>query len=285
MAYEQMSEALSWFESVGVNLWNFCVLERGMVGHERARDAAEVRKSCGWAWVKNREGRDVYIRPARGLVDWPIVFLDDLPPKKALAISQKYTSMVIETSRANCQVWIATTEPLDESQRGQVQGRLLRLVGADPGSVSGEHFGRAPGYKNRKPGRGGWLVRVLAATSGARLDASPHLMTPTPTARPMAGPSLPQGGAGVFMGYGANAGSDGAGESEREYRYALARFGWAIRTGRDPSGEVLYLVANVADRAAARGKSGHGTRERYVQYAEMTVHKALQQILQQQQSA
>lgn len=286
MAYEQIERGIAWFEAAEIYLWNFVVLDHGMVGHDRQRDAGEIRRSCGWAWGKNREGRDVYMRPARGL-DWPVVFLDDLPPAKALAISRKYAAMVVETSQQNCQVWIATTEPLDESQRGQVQGRLLRLVGADPGSVSGEHFGRAPGYKNRKPGRGGWLVRVLAATSGARLHASPHLMTPTPTARPMAGPSLPQGGAGAFMGYGANgaAGSDAAGESEREYRYALARFGWALRTGRDPIGEVPYLISNIADRAAARGKGGHGTRDRCAQYAEMTVQKALRQILQQQQQS
>ena len=282
MAYEQMSQAIEWFESVDIGLWNFVVLDRGMVGHDRQRDASEIRRSCGWAWVKNREGRDVYIRPARGL-DWPIVFLDDLPPKKALAISQKYAAMVVETSRQNCQVWIATTEPLDETARARVQGRLLTLVGADPGSKSGEHFGRAPGFKNHKPGRAGWVVRVIAASVGARLDASPYL---TP-ARLTAGPSLPQGGAGGFTGYGVSRASESAaaGESEREYRYCLSRFGWALRTGRDPSGEVPYLVANLSDRAAMRGKAGRGTRERCVQYAEITVAKALRQILQQEQSA
>ena len=282
MAYEQVDQALAWFESAEVCLWNFVVLDHGMVGHDRQRDASEIRRSCGWAWVKNREGRDVYMRPARGL-DWPVVFLDDLPPQKALAISQKYAAMVVETSRQNCQVWIATTELLDEAARARVQGRLLALVGADPGSVSGEHFGRAPGYKNRKPGRGGWLVRVIASTSGARrLDARPYLMTPD--GRPF--PSPPRG-AGAFTGCGASRASESAaaGESEREYRYALSRFGWALRTGRDPASEVPYLVANIADRAAARGKAGHGTRDRCVRYAEATVEKALRQILQQQLSA
>ncbi len=284
MAYEQMERCIEWFEAAEIYLWNFAVLDSGMVGHDRQRDACEIRRSCGWAWVKNREGHDVYMRPARGDA-WPVVFLDDLPPAKALAISQKYAALVVETSQQNCQIWIATATPLDELQRGQAQGRLLTLVGADPGSKSGDHFGRAPGYKNRKPGRGGWLVRVIAATSGTRLDASPYLMTPA--TRPMAGPSLPQGGAGAFTGYSASRASKSApaGESEREYRYCLSRFGWALRTGRDPSGEVPYLVANLSDRAAMRGKAGHGTRERCVQYAETTVAKALRQILQQQQSA
>ena len=279
MAYKLMNQALEWFEAVGVTRWNFAVLDRGMVGHERARDGAEVRKSCGWAWVKNSAGHDIYMRPARGDA-WPVVFLDDLPPKKALAISQKYSALVVETSEANCQVWIATSNDLDELQRGQAQGRLLTLVGADPGSKSGEHFGRAPGFKNHKPGRNKWIVRVIAASAGARLDASPHL-TPTPAVRPPAGPSLPHGGAGGFT---VHSESSAAGESEKEFRYCLARFGWALRKGRDPSGEVPYLVANLSDRAAMRGKAGHGTRERCVQYAEVTVQTALRYILQQQQS-
>ena len=284
MAYEQMERGIAWFEAAEIYLWNFVVLDHGMVGHDRQRDASEIRRSCGWAWVKNCEGRDVYIRPARGL-DWPIVFLDDLPPKKALSISQKYASMVVETSRQNCQVWIATTEPLDETARARVQGRLLTLVGADPGSKSGDNFGRAPGFKNHKPGRNKWIVRVIAASAGARLDASPYL-TPAPAARSPAGPSSPQRGAGAFTGYSASRASESAaaGESEREYRYCLSRFGWALRTGRDPSGEVPYLVANLSDRAAMRGKAGHGTRDRCVQYAEITVQKALRYILQQQQS-
>ena len=286
MAYEPMHQALAWFESMGVSLWNFCVLDRGMVGHERARDTAEVKKSCGWGWVKNRDGHDIYMRPARGR-DWPVIFLDDLPPEKARAISKKYAALAVETSERNCQVWVATETPLGEVQRTLVQGRLLTLVGADPGSKSGDHFGRAPGFKNHKPGRNKWIVQVIAASAGARLDASPYLTTPSPAARPMAGPSLPQGGAGAFTGCGASRASESAaaGESEREYRYVLSRFGWALRTGRDPVGEVPYLVANLADRAAARGKGGHGTRDRCIQYAEMTVQKALHQILQQQQSA
>ena len=282
MAYVQMDQAITWFEAAGVDRWNFCVLDRGMVGHDRARDAAEVRKSCRWAWVKNRDGHDIYMRPARGQASWPVVFLDDLPPMKALGISQKYAAMVMETSERNCQVWVATEMPLGEAQRAQAQGRLLALVGADPGSVSGDHFGRAPGFKNHKQGRNKWIVRVIAASSGARLDASPYLTTP---ARSPAGPSSPQRGAGVFTGCGAAScapESVVAGESESEYRYCLARFGWALRTGRDPAGEVPYLVANIADRAAGRGKAGHGTRERCVRYAEMTVEKALRQTLQQQ---
>ena len=65
-------------------------------------------------------------------------------------------------------------------------------------------------------------------------------------------------------------------ESEREFRYALARLSWAARTGRDVAGEVPFLVANIADRAAEREKRGHGTRAACVQYAEATVRRALE---------
>ena len=258
---EAMGQMLDWFEDAGVNSWNFSVLDKGMLGHERPRAHGEVERSMGWAWVKNRSGHEVYIRPARGH-DWPIVFLDDLPPEKALNISKKYAAMVVETSRDNCQIWIRTNQSLSEVERTAVQRSLVALAGADPGSISGDHFGRAAGFCNRKQGRDDFPVRVLAATNGPALDPGRHLIKASNTSGP-APRACANGGAGIS-------------ESEKEFRYALARLGWARSRGRDPVGEFQFLVGNIADRAVARGK--RKTRAAAVEYAELTVRRALQAL-------
>lgn len=258
---QAMAVMLDWFQNGDIDLWNFCVLERGMLGHERPRDRGEVERSLGWAWVKNNAGRDVYIRPARG-ASWPIVFLDDLPPRKARGIAAKYAALVIETSANNCQVWICVGRPLSESERSIVQRSLVARVGADPASVSGDHFGRAVGYRNRKSGRNDFTVRVLAATDGAALDPSLHLIQAPAAPPPGVGPC-------VFTPYA----SESESESEKEFRYCLARLGWARSRGRDPSGEVDFLIANLADRAIERGKRKR--RADAVEYAKKTVQRAM----------
>lgn len=265
MSYrDEMNQMLVWFQASGVDAWNFSVLDKGMLGHERSRDRSEVERSLGWGWVKNNAGHDVYIRPARG-VSHPIVFLDDLPPRKAKGIAHKYGALVVETSAGNCQVWVRTIRPLSESERATVQRALAALIGADPMSVSGDHFGRAAGYRNRKVGRNDFLVRVLEASDGALLDPSPHLIE---------SPALPAPGGwrAVFTSF-AGAGGGAKSESEREFRYCLARLGWARSRGRDLSGEIDFLVANLADRAIERGKRKR--RADAVEYAKKTVERAM----------
>lgn len=257
---------LNWFESAGVAAWNFAVLtDRAMLGHERPRDRCEVMKSSGWAWVKNREeGCNIYMRPSRG-PSWPVILLDDLSSRKAIGIARKYSCLAIETSRDNCQCWIKCNRAMNESERASVQGRLAKLVGADPGSVSGEHFGRAAGFRNRKDGRGDFLVRVLVATSGVSLDVSPYIASE---------PSMPcpSPGGRVRSGPFVSSGSDPS-DSAAEFRFCRARFMWVIENGRDPYGEVGFLIQNLLERAVARGKRSPDS------YAELTVQKALASVL------
>lgn len=268
---DDLERSLDWFQSAGVNVWNFCVLtNRGMLGHERARDRSEVLRSSGWAWVKNQSGCNIYMRPARSPDPIPAVFLDDLPPDKARGIAHKYRSLVLETSRDNCQVWISTSRALTESERLTVQRALCLLIGGDYRSISGEHFGRAPGFINQKPGRNGWKVRVLTASSAALFDPTSYLSEPRVESRPPAG-----GGGSAFTSVGGSVGGDTS-ESAREFGYCLSRLAWAARTGRDPQGEFSYLVANLADRARSRGK--RKTRDDALQYAELTVTRAARRL-------
>ncbi len=265
-----ISSALDWFESVGVDRWNFCVLTaRGMLGQDRGRDLDEVMKSTGWGWVKNNEGCNIYMRPARG-GGWPIIFLDDLPSRKTLGISHKYSALVVETSRDNCQVWIKCNLVMNEDERSSVQVSLSKMIGSDPGSTSGEHFGRAPGFRNRKAGRDNFMVRVLAATSCGDLDVTPYVAS-----EPVAPCPSPAGGrvrsVPHFVSSGTSSGDSS--ESAAEYRFCLARFRWSLEKGRDPTGEVAFLTQNLLERAIARGKRSPDA------YASTTVSKALASVL------
>lgn len=251
--WTDLKKQLDWFEKIGVEKFNLAVLKKGMVGHNLPRRAGEVVGVAGWAWAQNLEGLNVYFRPSSQA--WPFIFLDDLDKKTATAIEKKYTSLVLETSQDNHQAWVQTSQILAVSQRAMVQKLVAAKVGADPGSTSGDHFGRATGFLNRKPGRGDWPVRVVAATHHHPLDTQ-VLLKQTPP--------LPAGRGECASGV-AQAGAD---ESRDESR---KEFGWAcgwLRAGCDMEDGVRRLTA----RAIERGKRADAGAARA--YAEKTFEKA-----------
>lgn len=132
-------------------------------------DLAAYDLPLAWARAQNVRHADVYARPARGRA-WPLVFLDDVAVPRAQAIARKYEALVVETSHAGgCHVWLACSGSLTEAQRLQAQRWLAQKLGADLGSVSGEHLGRLAGFKNWK--RNGVWVNVLEASRhGQRWD-------------------------------------------------------------------------------------------------------------------
>lgn len=265
---EQAAQALDFFTGNGVELFNFSVLEAkegggaAMLGDKYPRDRAGVEKSLAWGTARNIRGANVYFRPARlngegAPLSHSIVFLDDLAPATAFGIAKKYRSIAIETSADNFQVWIITNQPLAEAERYRVQQSLVRLVSADPGCASGEHFGRFPGYANNKPGRNGFRVAVRHCNAiGPALDVAPYLAEVPPATQT---PTLPPKGGRVSS-------SDGGDESAKEFRFAVAR----IRAG-DGAGDV---VQKIAVRAQTRGKY-HGNAGRCEAYAKRTVRIAV----------
>ena len=239
------------------------VMERG----KRARDRAEIERLLSWATVRNREGENIYTRPAQFMPDgslagWPIIFLDDLSPTTAAGIARKYRSIVVETSADNCQVWIALCRPCSEHERRLVQSALAPLVGADPGSVSGEHFGRMPGYCNRKSGRNNHRIVIWGTNGdGPALDPAPCLIG-APGA--VSTPFLPSSGA-VCHRFTPAATQDPADDSALDFRYALVR----LHADR-PAEEIVEAVFR---HAMNRGKHA-GSEPCVRQYAEATVRKA-----------
>lgn len=271
MSYKQQNQFLDFFALHGVTHTNFAVLssDKKMKGDARERGRAESEKSMGWAWHENARGGDVYIRPARTINDepqaWRMVFLDDLGADAAAAVSARCGALIVCTSPGLHHAWIPTSRPLDERERAAVQRQLAGEFGGDPASISGEHFGRMPGYKNQK--RGGCWVNIISESSLPPLIVGD---VPLPddetgggsqtTARAARAASQVTGGGGVDDS-----------ESGREFGWALGRMAWALRAGCFDD-EMPKIRQKLAEQAAARGKKNPA------QYAEITARNAAQQI-------
>lgn len=273
---DQMSAALDWFEAAGVNLFNFSVLAEGaMLGQARARARAEVMLSLPWAAAKNAQGCGVYMRPARFCLDgqtasWPIVFFDDVGAVTASKIQTKYSTMTIQTSPNRCHVWIACKVPLSEAQRAAAQVVLAPKIGADKGSTSGEHFGRAPGFKNQK--RGGAWVSIIKKTGGRKLNALTIIPEESEAVAAVVKEkrfsSSPKGGRVVQVA--------GGSESESDFGFAAGRLEWAFAAGRDISNEKKFIAEQIEARAMARGKRRNDEAARL--YALRTVNAASRRV-------
>jgi hypothetical protein len=249
---------LGWWRDIGIDRVDLAVKRwcaGGMIWHH---DLAPGSLPLRWARAQNVQQAEVYIRPARGY-DWPLVFLDDVARPLAGRVAQKYEAMVVETSPAGgCHIWLACDRRLGEEARGEAQRWLARCVGADPGSVSGEHLGRLAGLKNWK--RGGTWVNVLdASRHGRRWDPTAALPLSrsekmrSPTSRPDA-----QRPAGRRLG------EPDTSPSGREW-------GWVctlLEDGIDP--DVVY--ARLVKRARSRrGRDAD-------RYARRTVQRALERV-------
>jgi hypothetical protein len=203
-----------------------------MLNDKLARSRSDVLSAASWGWAHNREGQNIHMRPATGPA-WPVVILDDVPLPKAKKIARKYATLVIETSADNCQVWIATTTFLYVEERASVQRAIALRINADPCSVSGDHFGRAAGFRNRKLNRKNFLVDVIEETRIEKLDANPYI-------RPLSNPVV--NGQQVLSAV-----------NESEIDASRDEFGWALGWLR--SGHATDLgIRRLAEKALRRGK-------------------------------
>lgn len=195
-----------------------------------------------WCRFKNHKGSDVFIRPHR-YDKQPIIFLDDLTLEKAMLVSRKYRSLLIETSPNNTQVWVSLEKSLSEGQRKALQAHISTLGFTDRGSVSGEHLGRLCGFKSQK--RTYW-VKHLSESTSKRYDP------PNLRASP-----FPHGGAC------ANSRQEGRSSlSETDFSWVLSE----IRKGVRPD----ELIRSLATSAEARGKPAP------MKYATRTVRRAIE---------
>lgn len=180
-ASDQTSAMLRWWERAGIERADLAIRRaNGTMAWHHHQYLHTLPLS--WARAENVRRADVYIRPARGTA-WPLVFLDDVAAVSAIAIARKYAALVIRTSPAGgCHVWLRCTTPLVEDARCRAQRWLASRIGADKGSISGEHLGRLAGFRNWKR-TGVWVNVVLASEqlpqwdSGAALGDDPQEIT------------------------------------------------------------------------------------------------------------
>lgn len=208
-----------------------------------------------WLAAENVRRSDVYVRPARGHT-WPVVFLDDVAVRLALAITHHYSTLVVRTSVAGgCHVWLASRHRLDERARRSAQSWLAARVLADPASISGEHLGRLAGFKNWK--RGGEWVNVLAS-----VVSKPPWSPPTAIlerASRTTGAKSPR----VSDRARPHTARD-ASESGREWGWVCG----AIEAGHDPESIYERLVSRARPRRGADAE----------RYARRTIEEALRRL-------
>lgn len=180
-AQEHIRAMLQWWRRAGIGRCDLAVrrADGAMLWHlDQLIDELPV----AWARAENVRRADIYIRPARGY-SWPLVFLDDVPVELARSVAGKYSAVVVETSPAGgCHLWLLCQRALPEADRKLAQRWIAPRLGADPGSVSGEHLGRLAGFKNWK--RGG--VWVNLAAQRWRLPWNPSVALITQPALPLA---------------------------------------------------------------------------------------------------
>jgi hypothetical protein len=118
--------------------------ERGMSLNAIARVISKLRH-------RNVNGSGVFIRPCQ-----PFALADDVSAGTLdrMLDDNLHIAAVTETSPGSFQVWVPLAGPLqtiDEVVCAAACERLEELYGTDPGVAHRDSFGRAPGFRNRKP--------------------------------------------------------------------------------------------------------------------------------------
>ncbi len=246
-AKQHTRKMLLWLRAVGIQRLDLALRQSdaAMIWH-RSKSFGQLPLS--WARALNVRQAEVYVRPARS-ESWPVVFLDDVEPSLAVAITRKYAALAVATSpRGGCHLWLACRQSLSESQRAQVQRWLAPRAGADRASTSGEHLGRLAGFRNWK--RSGVWVNTAASSVTRPWDPTPALRE-LPVARRRS-VSTPQHG-----------GTDTS-PSGQDWAWACCR----LESGDDPDSIYHRLVARALPR---RGSDAE-------RYARRTVDQAVSHI-------
>lgn len=222
----------------GIDRFDLGVMRSGGLFRQRGiqgLDLGGVLRRLVWLRSENRQGADIYFRPAKDQA-WPMVFLDDLTSSQAETLSKKYRCWIVQTSLDRHHAWILTDErtPLTCSQRYGVQKMIISKGWGDPGSVSGDHYGRIPGFKNWK--RGGTWVNL-------KYEPNPILASVPLGGSVLNTESVPMESKLIEENRGNGTGVDQS-ESGREFGWVC---GW-LRQGQDPEEAIRRLIVRAKDR-------------------------------------
>lgn len=225
--------------------------------------SANFDKTIKYLRYQNTRGWDVYARPARGYC-WGYAFIDDLALESAMEIVEGTGAahILVETSPGLHHLWLRS-EKIDEAERKKIQSAFIQRGLGDPGSASGEHFGRLPGFKSWK--RGCWVNLKSARLNGAALSPSP---LPAFDFSPPLGARVCSGGSGSqpvnFPAARRQVVNSESAESHREFSFACESIKAGVRREK--------VIENISLRALARGK--RTTLDACMIYASRTVAAA-----------
>jgi hypothetical protein len=233
-------------------------VDRVREGKRKIASPADYDRLRAWLRHANAAGCNIWIRPSAA--EHAIVMLDDLPTATAAAVARKYRALAVETSPGNAQAWIVCSRALTREQRQDVARSLCHLIGSDPGAISEPRWGRLAGFRQRKPGKVGFLTRVIAASRNSPpLNPTPHLVGASSPPAARAGH-----GGGVVAYHSSSNTPAGGDESRREFAFACH----ALKRGMTPAEVEAAIAAHVA--ATGRRKSAG--------YAARTVAAALSRL-------
>jgi len=250
-------QQIEYFKQIDIESFDLAARGSGKMILRENVQAGDIDRYLKWLGAENAKGSEVQIRPHRYNSN-AVIFLDDVERKQAIAISNKYSACVIETSvEGGCHIWLQTNHKLNERERYLTQRYLQPLINSDRGSISGEHFGRLAGFKNHKRG-GQWVNVIEVSNAGVWCVPSEVLIDDEAI---ISRPSLSPKGGGVVH----NSGDNGGSESENEWGYVCGR----LEHGADP----VLLERELVERARGRGKRNARA------YAHRTVQKALSRIV------
>lgn len=287
----QFAAQLAWFTDIGVTRFDLAVRRHSGTWVHLHQDLSLERLQglLGWCRHENAQGSDIYLRAHRRRA-WPVVFLDDVPLDVADSLVDAHPALAIETSPGSCHVWLRTNQALSESGRRDAQRAFIAhhnmgLLAADPRSTSGEHYGRAAGFRNRKPGRDCWVNLRRSSAHGVPLDVRPK-EGPAPMAKAAADPGRTQ-----VLFFAPNLISHSHGTDEGASPLSLAQSDSASRReqpdrDRSPSGREWGLVVRALEggkdpekvRSALAKIARHRRGRDAERYAELTVRNALRHL-------
>lgn len=158
---------------------------------ELALGVAELDRRIGYLRHENAHGADIFIRPHEST---GVVLMDDVSRAKLRDLKRDgvQPAAVVESSPGNFQAWVRVArQSVDLAVASAVARDLAETHGTDKRGVAWNHYGRCPGFTNRKPTRAterGAPFAKLHEASDRVADRGPELVrqaelqlsTPTP---------------------------------------------------------------------------------------------------------
>ena len=134
----------------------------------RVCDAAGLLHMVPYLKHQNAHGAHIYIRPAG---EHNLSLMDDLNERQldTLTTSGFEPCAIVETSPGNFQAWLKHPRVLPRRLSTLAARELVTKFGGDIGSADWRHFGRLPGFTNRKPKyekQGKWPFVLLRSSRG-----------------------------------------------------------------------------------------------------------------------